>query len=170
MQVKKINTISEFFSKQKNEFKFVLFSSPQSLSWYKDNIVNKTLILNLHSGKLWKLDGTNLSPIWYNRHGGKITLRLPKYWGPHDDEWNLIPEGTMFCIQNNYEQVLGINDDEVVLEGKDENENGQLWIKGKENVEGYFTLKNFKSSKFLTKYGSKILTKYGYSSIIMKGN
>ena len=76
----------------------------------------------------------------------------------------------MFCIQNNYEQVLGINDDEVVLEGKDENENGQLWIKGKENIEGYFTLKNFKSSKFLTKYGSKFLTKYGYSSIVMKGN
>ena len=55
----------------------------------------------------------------------------------------------MIYIQKNFEHVLGIDGDKVVAEVKDENKNGQLWIKGKETDEGYFTLKNFESSKFL---------------------
>ena len=57
----------------------------------------------------------------------------------------------MIYIQKNFEHVLGIDGDEVIPEVKDENKNGQLWIKGKETNEGYFTLKNFESSKFLKK-------------------
>ena len=43
-----------------------------------------------------------------------------------------------------------LSNDKVVLRDQDPDNNGQLWIKGKKTSEGYFTLKNSKSSKFLT--------------------
>ena len=46
--------------------------------------------------------------------------------------------------------VLGsIDDGEVILEVKDSNKSGQLWIKGEENPEGYFNLENSKFKDLL---------------------
>ena len=50
-------------------------------------------------------------------------------------------------------KVLAINiiDSEVVLEDKADNSiNSQKWIKGPANLDGYFTLKNKETEKYLT--------------------
>ena len=47
--------------------------------------------------------------------------------------------------------VWGItNDSKVILENFENNNDGQLWKKGEPNNRGYFTLENYKVSKFLT--------------------
>ena len=48
-------------------------------------------------------------------------------------------------------------DDKVGPQAKDTDKDGQLWIKGKETSEGYFTLENSESSKFLTAISAKEL-------------
>ena len=58
--------------------------------------------------------------------------------------------------------VLGIKGDEVIPEVKDPVKTGQLWIKGEEKTGGYFTLKNFASSK--------VLTAISASGLKIKGN
>ena len=47
-------------------------------------------------------------------------------------------------------KVLGTDGNMVIPEVKNENGKGQLWNKGNENAEGYFTLENHESSQFLT--------------------
>ena len=47
-------------------------------------------------------------------------------------------------------KVLGTDGNMVIPEVKNENGKGQLWSKGNENAEGYFTLENHESSQFLT--------------------
>ena len=48
-------------------------------------------------------------------------------------------------------KVLTISGEDVVLEDIAENsKSSQMWIKGSENSDGYFSLKNKKSGKFLT--------------------
>ena len=47
--------------------------------------------------------------------------------------------------------VWGItNDSKVILENFEEDKDEQLWKKGEPNAEGYFTLENYKVSKFIT--------------------
>ena len=58
--------------------------------------------------------------------------------------------------------VLGIKGDKVIPEVKDPVKTGQLWIKGEEKTGGYFTLKNFASSK--------VLTAISASGLKIKGN
>ena len=45
--------------------------------------------------------------------------------------------------------MLETTEDGVIL-GVFDYDNGQLWIKGEENNEGYFTLKHYESDKYLT--------------------
>ena len=46
--------------------------------------------------------------------------------------------------------VWGItNDSKVILENFEEDKDEQLWKKGEPNAEGYFTLENYKVSKFI---------------------
>ena len=48
-------------------------------------------------------------------------------------------------------KVLTISGEDVVLEDIAENsKSSQMWIKGSENSDGYFSLKNKKTGKFLT--------------------
>ena len=49
------------------------------------------------------------------------------------------------------------NDGEVILEVYEEDKAEQLWKKGKPNAEGYFTLENYKVSKFVTAVSSTSL-------------
>ena len=59
--------------------------------------------------------------------------------------------------------VWGItNDSKVILENFEENKDEQLWKKGEPNAEGYFTLENYKLSKFLSASTS--------TSLELKGN
>ena len=59
--------------------------------------------------------------------------------------------------------VWGItNDSKVILENFDEGKDEQLWKKGEPNAEGYFTLENYKLSKFLSASTS--------TSLELKGN
>ena len=51
---------------------------------------------------------------------------------------------------------------EVILEDFEEGKAEQLWKKGEPNAEGYFTLENFKLSKFMTATSS--------TSLELKGN
>ena len=75
-----------------------------------------------------------------------------------NDTLNLVDniEGTMYFIRNvsnntsDGNEVLGLKDDEVVLEVKVPNKAGQLWIKGEDMAGGYTTLKHYESSKVLT--------------------
>ena len=59
--------------------------------------------------------------------------------------------------------VWGItNDSKVILENFEEGKDEQLWKKGELNAEGYFTLENYKVSKFITASSS--------TSLELKGN
>ena len=64
---------------------------------------------------------------------------------------------------------MGVTGNKVILEAKDENKPGQLWIKGEQIYRdhfAYFTLRNFESSaKFLTPVGSLSTSSFG-----IKGN
>lgn len=97
------------------------------------------LTFTLHLEKLWKLVGPRL------RNKANI-------WDTTDDNWMFIPKGPMIYIENTsqHKKVLGVNGDQVILEVRDGSNDGQLWIKGEEYNEDYFTLKNNKTSKFLT--------------------
>ena len=58
----------------------------------------------------------------------------------------------MIYIENSSDNnnVLGVNDIKVIPEVRNPIEASQLWIKGEENAQGYFTLQNSKTLKFLT--------------------
>ena len=68
-------------------------------------------------------------------------------------KWYLKKEGkTLYCIKNlTNSTVLGINHlGEVIEEEFVKEKAGQLWKKGKLNIEGYYTLENPEASKVLT--------------------
>ena len=44
---------------------------------------------------------------------------------------------------------MATKNDKVILENFEEDKDGQLWKKGAANAEGYFTLENYKVSKFI---------------------
>ena len=76
--------------------------------------------------------------------------------------WEFIPQGNSILIRNSVKNtVIGIKDNKVVEEAFIENNLGQLWRKGAENVDGFFTLINPQSDKFLTAATSKILVVVG---------
>ena len=77
-----------------------------------------------------------------------------------NEKWYLKKEGkTLYCIQNlTNKTVLGINHDGRVIEEEFVKEKaGQLWKKGKLNIEGYYTLENAEVSKVLTSNSNNIL-------------
>ena len=94
----------------------------------------------LHLDKLWKTDGgrlMNKADIW-----------------EANDEWNLIPneEGTKYFITNTSknDQVLARSNNEVIPKLKSLLDDKQLWIRGEDDADGFFTLENVDSAKFLT--------------------
>jgi hypothetical protein len=81
-------------------------------------------------------------------------------------KWNFTPndDRTAVYIQTiSDDKVLGLKGDEVILELKDSKKAGQLWIKGEERAECYFTLKNNESSKVLTAISENSLKAKGNS-------
>ena len=74
-------------------------------------------------------------------------------------KWTLPPEGVEGYIKEANGQVLGIKNGstvsgtEVVLQAKNETirDDGQMWLRGPADSYGWFTLKNTKSGKLLTR-------------------
>ena len=98
-------------------------------------------LFTLHLGKLWKTDGGRL-------------MNKAEVW-ESTDAWNLIPnnEGTLFYITNTSDNdlVLARSNDEVIPKVKSlDDDNKQLWIKGEDDPDGFFTLENVDSAKVLT--------------------
>ena len=81
-----------------------------------------------------------------------------------DQEWKFTSKGDLIRIENiKKEKVFGTTDDsKVKLEDVEDDNDGQLWKKGKPNNKGYFTLENCKAKKFLTPVSS--------TSLELKGN
>jgi hypothetical protein len=68
-----------------------------------------------------------------------------------NDIWSINTEGEFFYIQNiSKNTVLGLSQYNVIDEEYLEENPFQLWIKGKPDTEGYFTLENSETSKVLT--------------------
>ena len=68
-----------------------------------------------------------------------------------DGSWKFEEKLGLIYIRNTIEnKVLETTEDGVLLGVFDYNNDGQFWIKGEENKEGYFTLKHFESTKYLT--------------------
>ena len=87
---------------------------------------------------MWKLDSTTLinkADTWQSK-----------------DEWKFKAQGSMIYINNiTKNMVLGTAyGDQVIQESFVKDEPGQLWEKGSVNDEGYFTIKNSMSTKFIT--------------------
>ena len=68
-----------------------------------------------------------------------------------DGSWKFEEKwGTLIAIKNILEnKFLETTEDGVILGVFDYNSYGQLWIRGEENNEGYFTLKHYESDKYL---------------------
>ena len=69
-----------------------------------------------------------------------------------DGSWKFEEKwGTLIAIKNILEnKFLETTEDGVILGVFDYNSYRQLWIKGEESNEGYFTLKHYESDKYLT--------------------
>ena len=77
------------------------------------------------------------------------------------DQWSIETKVNMICIRNISEnKVLGITANEEEFE---EGNKGQIWIQGQTDIEGYSTLQNSESFKFLIATSGKSLdTKSNY--------
>jgi len=104
--------------------------------------------------QLWKYDDNTMKLI--NKNGA---------WEYLEKTWNLPAEGQTGPINDTKSsQVLGlfgfdstIDGAKVILEAAD-NSAEQMWYRGTQNSEGYFTLQNPVSRKFLTAKSQKITT------------
>ena len=102
--------------------------------------------------QLWKLDDTTLM------NKGGVWKSTKKWNFTPNDNWTVYIQ----TISDD-NKVLGLKENEVILELKDSKKAGQLWIKGEEMAECYFTLKNIESSKVLTAISEKSLKVKGNS-------
>ena len=80
------------------------------------------------------------------------------------DSWKFSSNQSWIFIGNiNEANVWGTtNAGKVILENMEKDKDGQLWKKGEPNAQGYFTLENYKVSKFVTATSS--------TSLELKGN
>ena len=104
-------------------------------------------------GHWWKLEGTTL-------------LNKGAFW-KSDDAWNFKTQDETVYIENaSTAKVLGVETitDRVFHEVFDENNNSQMWLKGEESEDGFFTLTNPSSKKFLTATSSETLRVYSKCS------
>jgi hypothetical protein len=128
-----------------------LFRREKRIKFTKSRHASKTLMsLQLVSintifciGQLWKYDNT--SKILKNYVGG---------WKYLDDQWNIPNKGESGKIEEiTTTRVLGHrNRFDVNLETRKYSDH-QIWIRGKTTIDGYFTLNNKASEKFLTNFG-----------------
>ena len=94
-------------------------------------------------GQLWRYDNTS-----------KVLKNYVSDWKYLDDQWSIPNEGESGKIEEiTTTQVLGHrNRFDVNLETRKDSDD-QIWIRGKTTIDGYFTLNNKASRKFLTNFG-----------------
>ena len=100
-------------------------------------------------------------------NGTTFNNKVARLWNS-SDVWNIKPEGMMIYIENvSNDKVLEIADDGNVIE-KDfaEGNLSQLWMQGKTNADGYFTLKSSGSHKFLIATEGHLKIKGSSNSVI----
>ena len=106
------------------------------------NVTLFILLFIVDQSQLWKLDGRTL----------KNKAELSK------DEWKIISSGTGIIITNfsNNKYLTTTHEGEVIEDDRrNVLKNGKVqpgfyWNRGKPDTEGYFTLKNAQTPKFLT--------------------
>ena len=90
-----------------------------------------------------------------------------------DEAWNFKTQDETVYIENaSTAKVLGVETitDRVFHEVFDENNDDQMWLKGKESDEGFFTLIHPSSKKLLTASSSDTLRVYGKCSMLKSKN
>ena len=84
-----------------------------------------------------------------------------------DEEWQFQAKDHLIYILNisKTKALRATNDGEVILEDFKKDKDKQLWKKGESNVDGYFTLENFKLPKVMTAISSSRLEIQGNTSL-----
>ena len=139
----------QFFLPSLESTAIIPFHLPASLvSWYKiTNIFRQQRYLSLLSGssQLWKSDGS-------------ILKSNANVW-THNDELEVEFKNEYILIRNSSStKVLEArNESDLVEEDFEEGKDEQLWTRGENNTDGFFTLKNVKVQKYLTAVSKSIL-------------
>ena len=93
--------------------------------------------------------------LWRLTNESKLESLYSCTWEFEDKIWTIPSDDKEGYIElkdsSNPGKVMALNGEDVVLDDKAVNlTSSQLWIKGSENSDGYFTLKNIGTGKFLT--------------------
>ena len=125
----------------------------QCLKASKESLIEIDPNGELLQRQLWKIIGTTLinkANIWQSRHEWKFQ--------------SVEKKGGKIYIENiSNNRVLATPDNFRLVEDTfDKEKAGQKWKKGPANPEGFFTLENLESKKFLTAVKDKLVIKGNY--------
>jgi len=130
------NSEGYFSLKNKESGKYLTVFIYTSRLW---NLTADSRLINLYSSE-WDFQDNQWTIPTEGKDGGYIEVTAKK----GENEVTTIPSEVKKV------KVLAITETEVVLEDKDDNSiSSQVWIKGPANPDGYFTLKNKGTGKFL---------------------
>jgi len=153
MQVEEENVPSKGSSKLSS-------SSKSKIKLLVGGIVFVILIIIIIVLMLPKTPKQNASQLWRFTSKSKLESLYSSTWEFEKNIWTIPSDDKEGCIElkdSNSGKVLAINGEEVILEDKAEkSKSSQLWIKGSENSDGYFSLKNKGTGKFLTLFIHKV--------------
>ena len=126
----------------------------QCLKASKESLIEIDPNGELLQRQLWKIIGTTLinkANIWQSRHEWKFQ--------------SVEKKGGKIYIENiSNNRVLATPDNFRLVEDTfDKEKAGQKWKKGPANPEGFFTLENLESKKFLTAVKDQLVIKGNYS-------
>jgi len=135
-------------------------SSASKIKLLVAGIVFVILIIIIIVLMLPKTPKQNASQLWRFTSKSKLESLYSSTWEFEKNIWTIPSDDKEGCIElkdSNSGKVLAINGEEVILEDKAEkSKSSQLWIKGSENSDGYFSLKNKGTGKFLTLFIHKV--------------
>ena len=126
----------------------------QCLKASKESLIEIDPNGELLQRQLWKIIGTTLinkANIWQSRHEWKFQSVEKK-------------GGKIYIENTSNDRVLATPDNFRLVEDTfDKEKAGQKWKKGPANPEGFFTLENLESKKFLTAVKDQLVIKGNYS-------
>ena len=128
----------------------------QCLAASKESLIEIDPNGELIQRQLWKMSGTSLiskANIWQSKHEWKLKSVKKE-------------AGKIYIENTSKDKVLAtLNNYQLVEVAFDNNNARQKWKKGPANGEGFFTLENIMSQKFLT-----APTSTSTDSLVVKGN
>ena len=126
----------------------------QCLKASKESLIEIDPNGELLQRQLWKIIGNTLinkANIWQSRHEWKFQSVEKKV-------------GKIYIENTSNDRVLATPDNFRLVEDTfDKEKAGQKWKKGPANREGFFTLENLESKKFLTALKDQLVIKGNYS-------